>query len=225
MKFSDAEILPAVVVDNKDPQNIGRIKVAIPGKRDTASICVQNLPWVMPLTQSGYQSFSKQTNGSKVWVINNKANLHEYWYIPMFDMNANTASDVDVDSETDVLLSRPTGTGDAKVKYNSDTGLEMSINDSGIGVKKNGDIAIQGKQSGIEVKEKVIIGSTGDTEPVILSNKFQAEMDKIVDAINDQVKVISNVPYANALIPLLNQIKDIFSGISAASKSENTEMN
>ena len=179
----------------------------------------------MPLTQSGYQSFSKQTNGSKVWVINNKANLHEYWYIPMFDMNANTASDVDVDSETDVLLSRPTGTGDAKVKYNSDTGLEMSINDSGIGVKKNGDIAIQGKQSGIEVKEKVIIGSTGDTEPVILSNKFQAEMDKIVDAINDQVKVISNVPYANVLIPLLNQIKDIFSGISAASKSDNTEMN
>lgn len=50
-------------------------------------------------------------------------------------------------------------------------------------------------------------------------------MDKVVDAINDQVKVISNVPYANTLIPLLNQIKDIFSGISAASKSENTEMN
>ena len=118
MKFSDAEILPAVVVDNKDPKNIGRIKVAIPGKWDTASICVQNLPWVMPLTQSGYQSFSKQTNGSKVWVINNKANLHEYWYIPMFDMNANTASDVDIDWDAIALIQSDPISKKSRIKHN-----------------------------------------------------------------------------------------------------------
>ena len=95
MKLSNVDVVPGVIVDTKDPKKLGRVKINAPAlmrgnnSGDTYGVVetIDNnvLPWVYPLTMSRYQSFSKQLEGMKVWVLNNTENYNEYWYIPMFD--------------------------------------------------------------------------------------------------------------------------------------------
>ena len=77
----------------------------------------------------------------------------------------------------------------------------------------------------VNVNNKVTIGSEGLTEPVILANKFQEQMDRVTNALSSSIQRISAVPYVNAIVPLLEELKSIYGTISKMSQSNNTEMN
>ena len=95
MKLSNVEISPGVIVDAKDPEKLGRVKINAPalmrgnesGDHFGVVDKIDNnvLPWIYPMMMNRYQMFSKELEGMKVWVINNTENYNEYWYIPMFD--------------------------------------------------------------------------------------------------------------------------------------------
>ena len=134
MKVSNVEVVPGVIVDTKDPKKLGRVKINAPAlmrgnnSGDTYGVVetIDNnvLPWVYPLTMSRYQSFSKQLEGMKVWVLNNTENYNEYWYIPMFDyidVTENIVSEK-YDNDVEVLMSRKNGDGSAAIYYDRSGG-------------------------------------------------------------------------------------------------------
>ena len=90
MLLNNCELIPGVVQSSKDPENLGRIKCVIPGVIDSETMSLENMPWAYPLGMAHYQSFSKPIEGQKVWVLINKSNYNEYWYLPFFEYNDKT---------------------------------------------------------------------------------------------------------------------------------------
>ena len=90
MFFKDLEVLPGIVINAEDPENLLRVKAAVPGLFDPSTMDVEALPWVYRFPMCGYQQYSKLMNGSKIWIIRNTTNCFEFWYIPFSNLNQNT---------------------------------------------------------------------------------------------------------------------------------------
>ena len=126
MKLSDYEFFPGSIIDVADPKYQGRVKANVPTLFDP-SMNKDGLPWIYPFTMGGNQSFSKMTEGSKIWVFRNRTNYNEFWYVPMFELKADTrellGSD-DTYENGEVLLSRNMGSMSVYIYYN-DTSLRL----------------------------------------------------------------------------------------------------
>ena len=207
MKLSNVEVVPGVIVDTKDPKKLGRVKINAPAlmrgnnSGDTYGVVetIDNnvLPWVYPLTMSRYQSFSKQLEGMKVWVLNNTENYNEYWYIPMFDyidVTENIVSEK-YDNDVEVLMSRKNGDGSAAIYYDRSGGHVTQINDYSWNMTAGGDITCHGEQGDIDIRGgHVYMGKNTDSyEPAV---------------------------FGDALVDLLDEISDVFTKLSASHSSE-----
>ena len=207
MKLSNVEVVPGVIVDTKDPKKLGRVKINAPAlmrgnnSGDTYGVVetIDNnvLPWVYPLTMSRYQSFSKQLEGMKVWVLNNTENYNEYWYIPMFDyidVTENIVSEK-YDNDVEVLMSRKNGDGSAAIYYDRSGGHVTQINDYSWNMTPGGDITCHGEQGDIDIRGgHVYMGKNTDSyEPAV---------------------------FGDALVDLLDEISDVFTKLSASHSSE-----
>ena len=117
MKLADVEMIPGVVVDDEDPKFLGRLKISAPGEFEVDSMDINDMFWVYPFPVGGYQSFSHMLKGSKVWLIKNTKNYYEYWYLPYFEMNANTFNLVNSKKkyDADVLVSRSDGSNNIQM--------------------------------------------------------------------------------------------------------------
>lgn len=145
MKLKDVELIPGVVVEDKDPMYLGRVKVAAPGEFDVDTMDIRDMFWVYPiLPQWGYQGFSRLLKGSKVWLIKNTANYYEYWYIPYFEMNDNTFNVVNTDEKyvADVVISRIANSMNVQFYYNDLNGFCQILGFANINMRPDGTIFI-----------------------------------------------------------------------------------
>src|SRR5574344_2112201 len=128
MLFKDIEAIPGVVIDAEDPENLLRVKAAVPGIFDPGTMKKEALPWIYRFPMCGYQQYSRMMTGSRIWVLRNTKNYYEFWYIPFSNLNSNTLKAAK--SEADVLISRYTGEADAQLYYNKEEGFKTILGDN-----------------------------------------------------------------------------------------------
>jgi hypothetical protein len=215
MTLADFELTPGIVLTSDDPENLGRVKAASPGIFDTNTMSQDDMFWISPFMMSGNQSFSKLNPGSKIWILHNKNNYYEYWYIPMFDINEH--SPVVQDSSADILMARPDTNGTSQIYYSPNDGHCIVNGENKIQLNSEGNLNIKTNETSIKTNNNNIkLLKEGQTEysatlaePLIdLLNKFSSSLYQlmIIAACN---------PFTAILSPTLYEMqKDLQNGIN-----------
>lgn len=212
ISLSSLELLVGEVIDNKDPNNLQRLKVKIPGVFDSEKMETDAIPWIYPFSSGSYQSYHSQPVGSRVWVIVFNDSHNGYMYMPYYESNAHTIDDVDKDNDCDVVVSRRTKGG--KVSSISSTKSEMNLKGGSAQVKlsNNGNVDITNKESGAGVSvsgNNVIVGKSDGSEPAILGNKLYDKLSKFCDDLDELVQSASlSWTTQNLVLPLTTLSKN-----------------
>jgi hypothetical protein len=231
MKLKDVELIPGVVVENEDPMYMGRVKVSAPGEFDVDTMKIKDMFWVYPLSMWGYQSFSRMMKGSKVWLIHNTANYYEYWYIPYFELNANTATHIYGDDATytcDMVISRSNGSADIQFYYNTAEGFVQKLGMASIEMMSDGSIFLTpgGGSAGdgifhTNAKMNEIGADNGD------DLQFACRGENMVSMMNDLqsnfqelLKSASTSPYTTHLVASLQKISDTLGKYKAGDEND-----
>lgn len=186
MNLADIELLPGIVINASDPKHIGRVKCNVPTLFDTSVMNEEGLPWIYPITMGPNQQYSSPKKNSKVWVMRNKTNYHEFWYFPMFQLNSSTFDMIsgntvqteeteqsgdkesnkdggkkvneDDYADTDVLISRNGGpTGDVKVFSSPSRGIVLQLGSTTfINITKEGEILLTSDQVSLQVRDNKV---------------------------------------------------------------------
>ena len=197
MKLEDFKILPGTVIDVADPKFIGRVKADAPGLFNSEVMNKEGMPWIYPFTMSGYQRFSKLTNGSKIWILTNK-DYHEFWYWPMFELNQDTrdiisSEESDYD-EAEVLLSRNMGDNSVYIYYTPSKGIMIQ----------------QGENTFINLTNDNKIYTKAGEGQVLIENNNVYIGDTETGNMEKAVK-------GESLVKYLNNFKSALSGVQSAS--------
>lgn len=190
MNLSDYEFFPGSIIKVDDPKYLGRVKAIVPTVFDT-SMNEEGLPWIYPFTMSGYQRFSKMKEGSKIWVLKNKTNYTEFWYIPMFELNEDTRNlnggDDDVYSDSEVLLSRNLGTMSVYVYFNKKDGIMIQYGDNNfININPDSEIILNAGDGKILISgNHVYVGDGEKGEPAVLGNKLVTLLNELSGKLSE----------------------------------------
>ena len=222
MKLADVEMIPGVVVDDEDPKFLGRLKISAPGEFDVDSMDINDMFWVYPFPVGGYQSFSHMLKGSKVWLIKNTKNYYEYWYLPYFEMNANTFNLVNSRKkyDADVLVSRSDGSNNIQMYYNPEDGFNQKIGFASINIMPDGTISITTGGAAPSAgtfhtnSKNNEIGYDGGEYPRQFAVMGE-NLHKLLDELNGKFKTLATTaapcPYTSHLAKTLNEICDTIS--------------
>ena len=207
MLFKDIEAIPGVVIDAEDPENLLRVKAAVPGIFDPGTMQKEALPWVYRFPMCGYQQYSKMMSGSRIWVLRNTKNYYEFWYIPFSDLNANTLAVAK--SEADVLISRYTGAGNAQLYYNKEEGFKTILDESYIQLDTNGNVINMSNGYSSKVYgEHYYAGKDGGAyEPMVLGKKLTNLFKQISSGLDALASVAESSPYTSQLSSPIRKIK------------------
>ena len=184
MNLSDYEFFPGSIIDVEDPKYLGRVKAIVPTVFDT-SMNKDGLPWIYPFTMAGYQRFSKMQKGSKIWVLKNKTNYTEFWYIPMFELTADTrdlmGGDEEKYSESEVLLNRTMGSMSVKIYFNTNDGIKIQYGDNNhITINPDGEAIMQAGNGVVKISgNHVYTGDGEDGEPAVMGDKMKTLLDNL----------------------------------------------
>lgn len=207
MFFKDLEVLPGIVINAEDPENLLRVKAAVPGLFDPSTMDVEALPWVYRFPMCGYQQYSKLMNGSKIWIIRNTTNCFEFWYIPFSNLNQNTLEAAKTDA--DVLISRYTGDANAQLFYNAEDGFKTVLNNSYTQIDADGNIINKSN----DMSSKLYGGhyyagkDDGEYEPMVLGRKLTDLFSKISSGLDELASTAESSPYTSQLSPIIRNIK------------------
>lgn len=206
MTLADFELNPGIVITSDDPENLGRVKASSPGIFDTETMSEDDMFWISPFMMTGQQSFSKLEIGTKIWILHNKNNYYEYWYIPMFEINENSPN---VQSESaDVLMARSEKGNLNQIYYSPEEGYNIVNGENKIQLNQLGNLNIKTNETNITTtpdnisltKNGVDIQSATLAEPLIdICNLLCESLYKltIVSALN---------PYTANQAPMLYDI-------------------
>ena len=200
MTLGDFEILPGVVISNNDPLNQGRVKAVAPGLFDTSTMEEDDLFWINPFMMIGYQSFSKLEISSKIWILHNKNNYFEYWYIPMFEINGNVPEGAH-ETDSDIMLSRSVGGETVQLYYSRDKGYNVVIGGSKIQLLPSGAFNVVANDAIISADSSGITLAKSGTET------FSAtKAEPLIKALNDHCSLLSNLAVQTLLSPYTAQL-------------------
>lgn len=213
MKLANVEMIPAVVVDDNDPMFLGRVKVSAPGEFDVDTMNIDDMFWIYPFPVGGYQAFSHMLKGTKVWLLKNTENYYEYWYLPYFEMNANTFKLVNSKSryDADVLVSRSNGANDIQAYYNNEDGFVHKIGFAAINIMTDGTISItsggsEASEAEFHVNSKTNnIGFDGEErQPAALGKNTSHFISDIQTLLMNLATTCGSNPYTAHLVKPLN---------------------
>ena len=200
MTLGDFEILPGVVISNNDPLNQGRVKAVAPGLFDTSTMEEDDLFWINPFMMIGYQSFSKLEISSKIWILHNKNNYFEYWYIPMFEINSTVPEGVHK-TDSDIMLSRSVAGETVQVYYSRDNGYNVVIGGSKIQLLPSGAFNVIANDAVIKAD------STGITLAKNGAETFSAtKAEPLIKALSDHCSFLTNLAAQTLLSPYTSQL-------------------
>ncbi len=217
MKLSNVEMVLGVCVSNNDPKKLGRIKVTSPGRFDTATMAIEGLPWVYPLTTNGYQSYSTITEGGKVWLIDNKDNSDEFWYIPYHELNADTKGAIGGDVDTDVCFSRNVGGKLVQLYHNSTDGVVLRNADTVVKLASDGACVIESDNGTIRIEGNTVYcgKKDGAQEPMVRGNVLQDILNNLAKNLKSLWQTSAQNPYTAPLAQtFMNASNDITNSIS-----------
>ena len=208
MLFKDIEAIPGVVIDAEDPENLLRVKAAVPGIFDPGTMQKEALPWVYRFPMCGYQQYSKMMSGSRIWVLRNTKNYYEFWYIPFSDFNENTLKAAK-SSEADVLISRYTGEANAQLYYNAEEGFKTILDANYIQLDTNGNVINMSNGYSSKVYgEHYYAGKDGGAyEPMVLGNKLTNLFKQISSGLDALASAAESSPYTSQLSAPIRKIK------------------
>lgn len=207
MLFKDIEAIPGVVIDAEDPENLLRVKAAVPGIFDPGTMSKKALPWVYRFPMGGYQQYSKMMTGSRIWVLRNTKNYYEFWYIPFSNLNSNTLKAAK--SEADVLISRYTGESDAQLYYNKEEGFKTILGSNYIQLDSDGNtINMSNGYSSKIYGEHYYVGEDGgEYEPMVLGKKLTKLFKQLSSDLDELASVAESSPYTSQLSMPIRKIK------------------
>ena len=209
MKLGEtAELILGVVIEANDPKHLGRVKVAASGWFDMSVMALEAIPWVYPFMGLGGNSVSHIELGAKVWLLINKENEEEYWYIP-YPSVASKVQDVSNpadDLDNDTLLSRDLGSG-AKVEIyqNKSDGVVIRNMTSEVTLNNNGEIIVcsNATENPLVVKiagGKVFIGNGNEEfQPVVLGKQLQEILSQLSSDFSAMAIQCNCNPYTGSL--------------------------
>ena len=207
MFFKDLEAIPGVVINAEDPEKLLRVKAAAPALFDPGTMDMEALPWIYRFPMCGYQHYSKLMNGSRIWIIRNRTNFYEFWYIPFSNLNQNT---IDVaKSDADVLISRYTGNANAQLFYNAEDGFKTVLNSSYTQINADGDVInMSNDMSSKLYGGHYYVGKDGgEYEPMVLGRKLTDLFAKISSGLDELASTAESSPYTSQLSPTIRSIK------------------
>ena len=189
MLLNNCELTPAVILSVDDPKKLGRIKCIIPGIIDSSTMSEENIPWCYPFSMSRYQSFSKCIPGQKVWVLINKSNYNEYWYLPFFEYNEiskNHLEEVYDNDNPEIFMSRCLGENNAMSTYDDKNGFSEKIGDHHIDLHPEGHVSIVGGDGQVDINGGIVTLGNKDkgVEPTIKGTTFMDHLKTINAALN-----------------------------------------
>lgn len=189
MNFSSLEMVPGIVYNAEDPEKLGRVKACAPGLFDTNSMHDEAIPWIYPFMMTGYQNFSKMFKGSKVWVIQNKDNINEYYYMPFMeqiDVSNDYLKD-NYNNSPDIIVSRNNGVDRALSTYDKNNGFKQSVSNSSINIKPTDEVKINAGGGNVAIQQdKVKLGKTDvEYEPAVKGKKLVELLTEIRKGFED----------------------------------------
>lgn len=223
MNITDLQLIPGVVVDANDPKTLGRVKVVAPGFQDNSVMDVKDMYWSAPFSCNGYQRMSKPTEGMKVWLINNKKNRYESWFIPMWDLNQNTTVAINGGDDYDVLVSRSGEGVGAQMYYNQKDGFTTAMkNNASMQMKPSCDVEI--KSNGVEMSctgANVMLGKQGEaTHPAVQGDLLVQLLQNLAEKLANTA-MIAGAQWTTAHLasPLNECVKAITDTVSTINSS------
>lgn len=198
MKLGDkVELVLATCVSSDDPKKLGRIKVAAPGYFDTSVMAEDAIPWAYPFSTSGYQGYSTISEGAKVWLLDNKENEDEFWYIPYPEMNDDTKSVIGDDVNTDILFSRNIGGKTVQLYHNNSDGVVMKSDDTSMTLNHQGSCVIETGGSTVSVDSNTVYCGTkgGEKEPMVRGTVLKNILSTLAGDLKTLWTAASSNPY------------------------------
>lgn len=203
MKLINVEMIPGVVINSNDDKGLGRVKCSVPGLFDPSVMPEDTLPWVYPLTMTGYQSFSKMMKGSKVWVIQNYSTYNEYWYIPFADFGQKTKDVLSqyYGNDVEVLMMRQSGSSTVSITYDNVNGYQLNIGDSSYLHLNEKSIELKNQNTALQMNgETVKIGNTSqEYHNSVNGDKLNEILTKLCDDFKNLQQLAQRNPYTTGL--------------------------
>lgn len=204
MTLSNCELIPSVIYDTNDPLKLGRIKCVVPGFIDNSTMSLENMPWVRPLDMGRHQSFSKPVKGFKVWVLINKANYNEYWYIPFFEYNDISKEYLDstYEDQPEIIISHNNGGNHAMLTYDEKNGYNIKLGQHHIELHPNGHISILGGEMEVDIDGEIKIGQKDDDyKSAVKGDPLKNILDELHKYFGELQTAASNNPFTSHLSP------------------------
>ena len=208
MKLGDkVELVLGTCLSNDDPKKLGRIKVAAPGYFDRSVMAIEAIPWAYPFSMNAYQSYSTISEGGKVWLLDNKENADEFWYIPYHELNADTKQAINDDVNSDVLFSRNVSGKTIQIYQNNTEGIVIHNGDNIITLPADGGIILKSGGSKISIEGgKIYVGTTdGNKVPIVMGDVVRDILNGISSSFVELFSQASSNPYTASLAPSFQQ--------------------
>ena len=231
MDLSNFDLIPAVIDNANDPEKLGRVKCTIPGVTDNSMICDENMPWVHPLTMSSYQQFSNPMQGQKVWVLVDKEDNKNLWYIPLFEYIDITEDFVKekYNNNAEVVFARNLGGQKAMMTYDDKDGIILELRDAKIHVQQDGDIELKSHDSYVKIEGGVVYCGKGEDlggyAQAVKGEQLKSVLTQLQTGIFALQTACGNFPWTSHLVPAVQKMHSSLNNLDPKILCDNTKVN
>lgn len=213
MKLGEhVEMVLGTCMSNDDPKKLGRIKVGAPGYFDRTVMAIEAIPWAYPLTMPGYQGYSTISEGGKVWLIDNKENADEFWYIPYHELNNDTKTAINDDVESDVCFSRNIAGQLVQLYQNKTEGIVLRVGQTMFTLNNEGSCIVKTEGATIAVDGNNVYCGTADGEKEQMVRG--GILRDLLNTLATDFKELSSVAAAQTTAHLVNGLTKISTDIT-----------
>lgn len=211
--LNNYDLHQGVIEYTDDPLKIGRVKCSIPSMVMHSTTEEKDaLPWARPFRMGAYQTFSKPSPGQKVWILSNKSNYNEFWWMPFSEstdisqgfLNEHYNDDPEIFHSREAFVSPISYTWDNQQGYKWTIGedyidffptreFKLKVNDCNINVTQGNELQL-GSDNG------------GEYEPAVKGLKCEELRGEMAKACNQLAEIALRDAHTQLLKPGFNAL-------------------